>query len=67
LDQLASNSTGSSTLIKRVIIADFELSLDKGEITDKGSINQRKILANHAELVDEIYADEKSERVIEIG
>jgi feruloyl-CoA synthase len=55
LDTLAKTSTGSSTLIKKAIFADFELSFEKGEITDKGSINQRMILSNRAEYVAKIY------------
>ena len=32
-------------------------SLDDGEITDKGYINQRKVLTRRAALVDLLYAD----------
>jgi feruloyl-CoA synthase len=32
-------------------------SLDQGEITDKGSINQRAVLRCRAELVAALYAD----------
>ena len=32
-------------------------SLDAGEITDKGYINQRRVLARRADLVDMLYAD----------
>lgn len=53
--RFAAQSTGSSTLIKRAVFADFIPSLDKGEITDKGSLNQRQVLSNHADLVDLIY------------
>ena len=31
-------------------------SMDKGEMTDKGSINQRAVLKHRAALVDELYA-----------
>jgi hypothetical protein len=31
--------------------------MDKGEITDKGSINQRQVLAKHPDLVEKIYTD----------
>ena len=31
-------------------------SLDRGEITDKGSINQRAVLRHHADLVAELYS-----------
>jgi feruloyl-CoA synthase len=30
-------------------------SLDRGELTDKGSVNQRAVLANRAALVDAVY------------
>lgn len=67
IDQLAGKSTGSSTLIKRAIIADFDLSLDKGEITDKGSINQRKILENHANVVALLYQQGPSAQVLQVS
>ena len=41
-------------------------SLDKGEITDKGSINQRAVLTHRADLVEELYAKPYSPRVISI-
>jgi feruloyl-CoA synthase len=41
-------------------------SMDKGEMTDKGSINQRAVLKNRAALVDELYAASLSSRVIAI-
>jgi feruloyl-CoA synthase len=31
-------------------------SLDVGEMTDKGSINQRAVLAHRADLVEALYA-----------
>lgn len=64
LVDFSKESTGSSTLIKRVLFADFNLSIDKGEITDKGSINQRMILANHPECVNMIYAEKPLEKVV---
>jgi feruloyl-CoA synthase len=41
-------------------------SLDAGEMTDKGSINQRAVLKHRATLVDELYATPLSSRVISI-
>ncbi|MFD2934912.1 feruloyl-CoA synthase [Spirosoma flavum] len=55
LNSLKNEEGGSSTLIKKAVFADFTLSLDGGELTDKGSINQRAFLANHPEIVDELY------------
>lgn len=66
LNQFASQNTGSSTLIKRAIFADFTLSIDKGEITDKGSINQRMILANRAAYVEQLYEKEVRFPVLEV-
>ena len=64
LTSLARASTGSSTKICRAILMDAAPSMDKGEMTDKGSINQRAVLKNYADLVAELYAPEPSPRVI---
>ena len=39
-------------------------SLDTGEITDKGSVNQRAVLTRRAAMVDELYAPKPSPRII---
>ena len=39
-------------------------SLDTGELTDKGSINQRAVLAHRAQMVEELYAETHSPRII---
>jgi feruloyl-CoA synthase len=49
------SSTGSSTHIKKYAIAIEPPSIDLGEITDKGSINQRLVLKYRADLLNEIY------------
>jgi len=55
-------STGSSNRIARAIVLDEPPSLDAGEMTDKGSINQKAVLARRKALVDELYRG--SERVL---
>ena len=55
LRSLARTSTGSSTLIRRIILLSRPADIDRGEVTDKGSINQRQTLSNRAEEVAEIY------------
>jgi feruloyl-CoA synthase len=40
--------------------------MDTGEMTDKGSINQRAVLTNRTALVDELYASPLSSRVISV-
>jgi feruloyl-CoA synthase len=59
-------ASGSSNRIVRAIILEEPPSLDAGEMTDKGSINQRAVLQRRAALVDEIYATPRSARVIAI-
>jgi feruloyl-CoA synthase len=49
-------ATGSSTRIARAVLLDTPLSIDRGEVTDKGSINQRAVLEHRSRLIDEIYA-----------
>jgi len=66
LNALAAKSTGSATLVKRAVFADFALNIDKGEITDKGSINQLLIIQNHPETVARLYAADIDDAVIEI-
>jgi feruloyl-CoA synthase len=50
-------STGSSNRIARAIVLDEPPSLDAGEMTDKGSINQRAVLRRRAALVEELYTN----------
>ena len=57
-------ATGSATRIARAILLDEPPSLDAGEITDKGSLNQRAILERRRPLVDELYADPPPAHVI---
>lgn len=40
---------------------------DVGEVTDKGSINQRAVLDNRRALVEDLYADQPSARVISVS
>jgi feruloyl-CoA synthase len=55
---------GSSGRFARLILMDDPPSLDTGEMTDKGSINQRAVLSHRAALVEELYAVAPSARTI---
>ena len=66
LTTLAAISPGSSTRIERAILMAEPPSMDRSEMTDKGSINQRAVLKNRAALVDELYAAPLSSRVIAV-
>ncbi|GAA0002087.1 hypothetical protein BRDID11002_20880 [Bradyrhizobium diazoefficiens] len=67
LTRFLGSATGSSTRITRAILMDTPLSIDKGEVTDKGSINQRAVLEHRGALIDELYAANPSDRVISVG
>jgi feruloyl-CoA synthase len=66
LTSFAKASTGSSNRVARAILLAEPPSLDVGEITDKGSINQRAVLSHRKALVEEMYSDPPSARVITI-
>ena len=51
------DAAGSSARVERLLVMTRPADLDAGEITDKGYINQRKVLARRAELVEMLYAD----------
>ncbi len=66
LDMLAAQSQGSSTRICRAILVETPPSMDAGEMIDKGTINQRAVLKNRTALVDELYTQPISARVLAI-
>ena len=55
LENLGRKATGSANRVVKAIIAHEPPSIDLGEITDKGSLNQRAILKYRAELVASMY------------
>jgi feruloyl-CoA synthase len=61
---LVAGATGSSTRIARAVLLDTPLSIDRGEVTDKGSINQRAVLENRSALIEEIYSPAPPAQVI---
>ncbi|MES2993637.1 MAG: feruloyl-CoA synthase [Pseudomonadota bacterium] len=58
VDNLWAGGTGSATRVARAMVLIEPPSIDRGEVTDKGSINQRAVLAHRAELVEQLYADD---------
>ncbi len=64
LDTLAARSTGGSTRIARALLLAAPLSIDAGEITDKGSINQRAVLEARADLVEMLYREPYAPQVL---
>jgi feruloyl-CoA synthase len=67
LARLAAAATGSSNRVARALLLAEPPSLDAGEVTDKGSLNQRAVLARRAAAVEALYAAPPASDVIRIG
>src|SRR6516162_7248731 len=64
LGGFAAASTGTSNRIVRAVLLAEPASLDIGEMTDKGSINQRAVLAHRTAIVEALYADPPPPEII---
>jgi len=67
IDTFAGASTGTSSRVTRGVLLAEPPSLDIGEMTDKGSINQRAVLTHRAAIVEELYAAPPPPHVIVAG
>jgi feruloyl-CoA synthase len=54
-DRLWATGTGSATRVARLHVLAEPPSIDRGELTDKNSINQRAVLQHRAALVEALY------------
>ncbi len=52
----AAAATGSASRVRRVAVLDEAPSFDRGEATEKGSLNQRALRANRADLIERLFA-----------
>jgi feruloyl-CoA synthase len=57
VNDLASAATGSANRIARMCLLADPPTIDRGEITDKGSINQRAVLTHRADTVAKLHSD----------
>ncbi|MBC7604879.1 MAG: feruloyl-CoA synthase [Ramlibacter sp.] len=55
LGELAASATGSASRVARMHLMHEAPSIDKGEVTDKGSINQRAVLKHRDALADAMH------------
>ncbi len=55
LNELAANATGSASRIARLCLLSEPPTIDRGEITDKGSINQRAVLTHRDAIVQALH------------
>ncbi|PMS16913.1 feruloyl-CoA synthase [Trinickia dabaoshanensis] len=63
LEKLYAEGTGSANRVARAALLDPPPSLATGEITDKGSINQRAVLSQRAAVVDALYRGDPVMRI----
>jgi feruloyl-CoA synthase len=66
LSALAERNPGSASRVARAVLTPLVPSWDFGEITDKGSLNQRAVLDHRAELVEAIHRDPPPRDVLSI-
>jgi len=59
------DNPASSTRISRALMMEEPPSIDAGEITDKGYLNQRAVLARRADLIDKLYSEDQSVIIFE--
>jgi len=55
VDELSASATGSASRVARLHLMHEPPSIDKGEVTDKGSINQRAVLKHREALVNALH------------
>jgi feruloyl-CoA synthase len=56
IDAFNAEQPGLSTRIARFVVLDEPASIDAGEITDKGYLNQRAVLTRRAAVVESLFA-----------
>ena len=64
LTAMAQQASGSAQRVLRLAFLTEKLTIDAGDVTDKGVLNQRNILRRHSALVEQMYADAPGAHVI---
>ncbi len=67
LETFARQHPASTRCIRRAAVLPSPPSLDHGEITDKGSINQRAVLRHRGTLVADLYVRQALPHVIDVS
>ncbi|MGX1305434.1 feruloyl-CoA synthase [Amorphus suaedae] len=67
LDDLAGRATGSSTFVGRAILQASPPSPEQGEVSDKGSLNARRIVENRPQELEALFAAAPDRRVLLAG
>ncbi len=67
VDRLWEAGTGSASRVARACVLCEPPSIDRSEVTDKGSINQRAVLEHRAARVDALYTVDAAELILARG
>jgi feruloyl-CoA synthase len=67
LTALAAEASGSAQRVLRFAFLTEKLSIDTGELTDKGVVSQRNILRRHAALIEKLFAERLDNHVIRLN
>ncbi|MNN02120.1 feruloyl-CoA synthase [compost metagenome] len=62
IEELNKAATGVATRVDWAALLEEPASLDRGELTDKGSINQRAVMTHRAEKIEALYAGRDPDR-----
>lgn len=63
---MAQVAKGSAQKVCRLVVLDTPAEIEKGEVTDKGNLNQRKMLETREADVERLYADKPDDLVLSI-
>ncbi|PBP37755.1 feruloyl-CoA synthase [Pseudomonas syringae] len=63
LARLNQGANGNASRLEWIVLLDEPASIDRGEITDKGSINQRAVLQWRADKVEALYRDQDPDKL----
>lgn len=64
VDRLWETGNGSASRVARACVLREPPSIDRSEVTDKGSINQRAVLGHRAAKVDALYMADDAELIL---
>jgi feruloyl-CoA synthase len=67
LHPLRTRLARSAQRVLRFAFLAEKLSIDTGELTDKGVVSQRNILRRHAALIEKLFADNPDDHVIRLN
>jgi feruloyl-CoA synthase len=67
LADFAASHPGTSTAVRRAAILDDPPAIDRQELTEKGSVNQKAVLRSRAAVVARLFAERLDRSLIEIG